>query len=234
MQAPLNPLADIGRRLVQELHGEEIADMAGYFGTPEAIVDLCKAAGFDEIEVKELHLLHLNCLAIVTCSGMCKGPGQRLLQLHVSGPCSAFHYIYGCPSRNLLAVLQSLSKCFCDYGCVQGLCQPSGGCRRDCLFCVHCKRHHAQAMNAEMMVQITHTEEQKLCTDTTPEQYAEQVLSTMATFPVKPLGQLLSTEQLQELKALYMPEAVPMVERMRTKRGDIDVRFTIQWVVARC
>ena len=85
-----------------------------------------------------------------------------------------------------------------------------------------------------MVVQITHTEEQKLCIDTTPEQYAEQVLSMMATFPVKPLGQLLSTEQLHELKALYMPEAVPMAERMRTKRGDIDVGFTIQWVVARC
>lgn len=54
MQAPLNPLADIVRRLVEEICGEEIADMAGFFGTPEAITDMCNAAGFDKIEVNGL------------------------------------------------------------------------------------------------------------------------------------------------------------------------------------
>jgi len=50
VQAPLNPLADIARHLAEELSGEEIADMAGVFGTPEAIRSLCKAAGFSNVE----------------------------------------------------------------------------------------------------------------------------------------------------------------------------------------
>ena len=104
----------------------------------------------------------------------------------------------------------------------------------ECVYCLRCKQGHVQSMKPEMVVQITHTEEHKLCTDTTPEQYAEQVLNMMVTYPIKPIGQLLSAEQLQELKASYMPEAVPMAERMRTKSGDIDVCFTIQWVIARC
>ena len=88
VQAPLNPLADVGRRLVKDLHDEEIADMAGYFGTPEAIVDLCKAAGFDGIEVKELRAIIENCLAIVICSGMCKGPMRgRPLQSTAAASC---------------------------------------------------------------------------------------------------------------------------------------------------
>lgn len=97
------------------------------------------------------------------------------------------------------------------------------------MLCVHGKKSHARLMRAQMLMQITHTEEQKLSTDTTAEQYAEQVLSMMARISFKPLGQLLSTEQLQELKAAYMPEAICMAECMLTDGGDIDVRFTIQW-----
>jgi len=83
-------------------------------------------------------------------------------------------------------------------------------------------------------MQVTTTEEHRLYPDMTAEQYAEEVFNMMVTFPVKPLGQLLSAQQLQQLKASYMPEALPMAERMRTEGGDIDACFTIQWAVAKC
>lgn len=76
------------------------------------------------------------------------------------------------------------------------------------------------------------TNEVRLYSGMQPEQYAELMFDMMAAFPANPLDQLLSPEQMQHLRAAYMPEATAKAERMRTEDGDIALRYTMQWAVA--
>lgn len=77
-------------------------------------------------------------------------------------------------------------------------------------------------------IQVTVTEEVRLYTDMT----AEHIFLMMITFPANPLYQDLSPEQLRQLKAAYMPEAVAMAETMRTESDNIALCYTMQWAVA--
>ena len=66
-----------------------------------------------------------------------------------------------------------------------------------------------------------------------PEQFAGLVFDMVTTFPATPLDQLLSSRQLQHLRAAYMPEATAMAEGMCTGNEGVALHFTMQWAVAR-
>ena len=87
-------------------------------------------------------------------------------------------------------------------------------------------------MIAAACLQVTASQELRLYSNMTPEQYAELVFNMMATFPANPLNELLTPEQQQQLKAAYMPEASAMAESMQTHEGDIALHYTMQWAVA--
>ena len=65
-----------------------------------------------------------------------------------------------------------------------------------------------------------------------PEQFAGLVFNMVATFPASPLDQLLSSAQLQQLRAAYMSEALIMAEGMCIGNEGIALYFTMQWVTA--
>ena len=81
-------------------------------------------------------------------------------------------------------------------------------------------------------VQMTATQELRLSSDTTPKMYAETTFNMMASFPTYPLNEALDPEQLKELKATYMPEAIAMAKAMQTHDGSIALHYTMQWAVA--
>ena len=81
-------------------------------------------------------------------------------------------------------------------------------------------------------MQVTLTDELREYIHTTPEQYAELIFNMMAAFPANPLHELLSTEDLQQLRASYTPEATHMAEEMCTEGGSIVLKYTMHWAVA--
>ena len=81
-------------------------------------------------------------------------------------------------------------------------------------------------------MQVTMTDELREYADTTPAQYAELMFNMMAAFPANPLNRLLSSEDLQQLRDTYTPEATCMAEEMCTEGGSIVLRYTMQWAVA--
>ena len=62
--------------------------------------------------------------------------------------------------------------------------------------------------------------------------YASTTFNSMVNFPATPLGDLLDPEQLQQLKAAYMPQAIAMGNAMQTEDGSIELQYTMQWAVA--
>ncbi len=80
--------------------------------------------------------------------------------------------------------------------------------------------------------QVTASQELRLYSNITPEEYASTTFNSMATFPATPLGNLLKSEQLRQLQAAYMPEATAMAKDMQTSDGSIALHYTMQWVVA--
>ena len=87
-------------------------------------------------------------------------------------------------------------------------------------------------LTAAACLQVTASQELRLYSKMTPEQYAELVFNMMTTFPANPLNELLTPEQQQLLKAAYMPEATAMADSMQTHEGDIALHYTMQWAVA--
>ena len=81
-------------------------------------------------------------------------------------------------------------------------------------------------------LQVTATQELRLFSDTTPEVYASNTFDSMASFPFTPLGSVLNSEQLQQLKAAYMPQAIAMVQAMQTEEGNIALHYTMLWAIA--
>ena len=65
-----------------------------------------------------------------------------------------------------------------------------------------------------------------------PDRFASLIFDMVATFPASPLDQLLSSRQLQHLRAAYMPEATAMAEGMYTGNEGVVLQFTMQWAIA--
>ena len=80
--------------------------------------------------------------------------------------------------------------------------------------------------------QVLTTQEVKMYNKMDPEQFAGLVFNMVATFPASPLDQLLSSAQLQQLRAAYMSEALIMAEGMCIGNEGIALYFTMQWVTA--
>ena len=76
------------------------------------------------------------------------------------------------------------------------------------------------------------SQEVKAYTAVDPEQFAGLIFDMVATFPASPLDQLLSSRQLQQLRAAYMPEATVMAEGMCTGNEGVALHFTMQWAIA--
>ncbi|BDA51181.1 probable aklanonic acid methyltransferase DnrC at N-terminal half [Coccomyxa sp. Obi] len=81
-------------------------------------------------------------------------------------------------------------------------------------------------------IQVTGTEEVKVSPDTTPGQFAENIFNMMERFPAAPLSQLLTQQQVEELRADYMVMAVPQAEALPQQDGGIVNQYVMLWAVA--
>ena len=82
------------------------------------------------------------------------------------------------------------------------------------------------------MAQVTGTQEVKVFSDATPEQFALSIFEMMERFPAAPLSKLLSQQQIDELRADYMIAAVPQAEAMPKEEGGVVNNFVMLWAVA--
>ncbi len=76
------------------------------------------------------------------------------------------------------------------------------------------------------------TEEVKVSPNTTPAQFAENMFRMMERFPAAPLSQLLTHQQVEELRANYMAVAVPQAEGLPQQDGGIVNPYVMLWAVA--
>eukprot|EP00208_Stichococcus_sp_RCC1054_P003947 CAMPEP_0206144456 /NCGR_PEP_ID=MMETSP1473-20131121/24156_1 /ASSEMBLY_ACC=CAM_ASM_001109 /TAXON_ID=1461547 /ORGANISM="Stichococcus sp, Strain RCC1054" /LENGTH=288 /DNA_ID=CAMNT_0053540279 /DNA_START=439 /DNA_END=1305 /DNA_ORIENTATION=- len=80
-------------------------------------------------------------------------------------------------------------------------------------------------------IEVTQTQEHDVRCDMCPEEYAERIFRVTETFPSAPLAQLTS-DQVAELKALYMPPAMEMAKAYR-HGNDIHAPYTMLWGIAK-
>jgi hypothetical protein len=80
-------------------------------------------------------------------------------------------------------------------------------------------------------VQVRVTKEVKLFPCKTPEEFAEWVFSLMERFPAAPLSNLLTHQQLIELKEAFMASAVPEAAALPSRDVGIAIEYVMLWGV---
>lgn len=92
--------------------------------------------------------------------------------------------------------------------------------------------NHVLLTRCVCLYQVMSTEEVKVSPNTTPAQFAENMFRMMERFPAAPLSQLLTHQQVEELRANYMAVAVPQAEALPQQDGGIVNPYVMLWAVA--
>ena len=80
-------------------------------------------------------------------------------------------------------------------------------------------------------MQVEETEEVAVLPKTTPQEYAADMFEYMEFYPPAPLFASLSEQQVEELRAAYLPLATAKAQKMVYKEHIVR-KFAMQWAVA--